>query len=129
MNYSRYGKFIGTVKLEWIDDGDDDWARLLEDFQYVDPDGLEWVAPSGTETDGASIPWWAWAIVGNPMQGRYRRAAIIHDRYCETKARPWRDVHRVLYRAARCGGCGKLRAFIIWLAVMIGGPKWTTPAT
>src|ERR1035441_4686270 len=45
----------------------------------IDPDGLEWKAPKGLVTDGASIPQIAWTPVGGPFEGLYRLAAVVHD--------------------------------------------------
>lgn len=36
-------------------------------------------APAGTITDGASIPRFFWRLIGPPLTGRYRQAAVIHD--------------------------------------------------
>lgn len=36
-------------------------------------------APKGTFTDGASIPRLFWRLIGSPLTGRYRQAAVIHD--------------------------------------------------
>ncbi len=51
---------------------------LGEDFAVV-VDAHVYVAPAGMRTDGASIPRFAWRLIGPPLAGRYRRAAIIHD--------------------------------------------------
>ena len=36
-------------------------------------------APQGMITDGASIPRFFWRIIGSPLSGKYRQAAVIHD--------------------------------------------------
>jgi len=36
-------------------------------------------ARAGAKTDGASIPRFFWRLVGPPLAGKYRKAAIIHD--------------------------------------------------
>ncbi|MCP4410913.1 MAG: DUF1353 domain-containing protein [Gammaproteobacteria bacterium] len=38
-----------------------------------------YTAPKGMETDGASIPRFFWRLVGSPLSGKYRQAAVIHD--------------------------------------------------
>ncbi len=57
-----FGHFVGTVKTEWIEP--DRKMRLLDDFAYVDPAGVEWPAPKGSVVDGASIPQVLWSVVG-----------------------------------------------------------------
>lgn len=112
-------------KLEWVTDGDEDYAKLLEDFTYVDRAGFAWRVPAGYETDGASIPRLFWRVVGNPMQGHYRRAAIIHDFYCdERRTRPFWRVHYVFWEAMRTCGVGRFRAWVMWFAVRTFGPRW-----
>ena len=118
----RWGRFIGHVVSEWLDDGRN--MRLVESFGYVDADGVEWVAPRGSVVNGASIPRFFWRIIGGPLEGPYRKASVIHDVYCETQSRPWRDVHRMFYRACRCEGSGWLRATVMYWAVRLFGPKW-----
>lgn len=52
--------------------------QLECDFAVHD-DQSSYIAPKGTLTDGASIPRFFWRIIGPPMTGRYRKAAVIHD--------------------------------------------------
>jgi hypothetical protein len=119
------GRFIGTVKTEWLRGPQDERRMvLLEDFVYVDPKGNSWTAPKGSKTDGASIPQAAWSFVGGPFDGQYREAAVIHDAYCESKSEPWRDVHRIFFYANRAAGVSEAKSKLLYGAVMIGGPKW-----
>ncbi|MBC8373993.1 MAG: DUF1353 domain-containing protein [Planctomycetes bacterium] len=53
--------------------------KLAYDFVVRIGDGTTLTAPAGTATDGASIPRFFWRIIGPPMTGRYRQAAVIHD--------------------------------------------------
>jgi len=39
----------------------------------------ELTCPAGTRTDGASIPRFFWRLIGPPMTGPYRKAAVVHD--------------------------------------------------
>lgn len=121
----NFGSFVGSVRAEWLRGGESERRMvLLEDFVYVDPKGREWIAPKGSETDGATIPQVAWSIVGGPFDGQYREAAVIHDVYCDSKTEPWRDVHRIFYYANRAAGVSENKSKILYGAVMIGGPKW-----
>jgi hypothetical protein len=72
-------------------------VQLEHPFGYIDPKGLVWDVPAGTETDGASIPRVLW-VTHPPFTGKYRAAAVVDDYYCQTKARGWRETHEVFYR-------------------------------
>ena len=61
------GEYVGTG--QW---------RLTKPFEYVNPPILVSVAV-GFITDGASIPRFAWFLIGSPWSGKYARAAVIHD--------------------------------------------------
>jgi len=119
-----FGHFVGSVKTEWIDP--DRRMRLLDDFSYVDPSGVEWKAPKDAVIDGASIPRALWTIVGSPFTGEYRNASVVHDVACVRRDRPWQDVHRMFYDACRCGGVGEQKAKLMYGAVFHFGPRWTS---
>jgi hypothetical protein len=57
----------------------------------------------------------------------YRDAALLHDKYCETKSRPWQAVHRMFYNAMRAARVGDTEANTLYYAVMLGGPRWLPP--
>ena len=82
-------------------------------------------AQSGT-TDGASIPKWARPIIGEPYEGAYLKASIIHDHYCykENHVRSWRDTHRMYYDAMLDSGVDSNKAKVMYFAVYLAGPKW-----
>jgi len=120
-----FGRFSGPIQVQFLNNGPmDRRVRLLVDVTYIDPAGKKWTAPKGFVSDGASIPQAFWTFVGAPLDGAYRDAAIIHDRYCETKTEPWKDVHRIFYYANRAVGIPELRAKVLYTAVRYGGPKW-----
>ena len=102
---STYGKFVGTVKSEWVES--DRKMKLLEDFIYIDPSGDQWEAPKESIIDGASIPRLLWTMVGSPFAGDYRNASVVHDVACDQKSAPWKNVHRMFFYACRCGGVGE----------------------
>jgi hypothetical protein len=105
------GKYIGSVKAEWLPDGQK--MKLLENFIYEDSKGLLWKAPSGSIVDGASIPRIAWKVVGTPFYGKYRDASVIHDVACEDKKRSWELVHLAFYHAMRASGVSELNSKIM----------------
>lgn len=119
---STYGKFVGTVKSEWVES--DRKMKLLEDFIYIDPSGYQWEAPKESIIDGASIPRLLWTMVGSPFAGDYRNASVVHDVACDQKSAPWKNVHRMFFYACRCGGVDEKKAKLMFWAVRNFGPKW-----
>jgi hypothetical protein len=117
-----FGTFVGDVITRWLPDGRG--MELLENFLYVDPRRTNWVAPKGSVIDGASIPQWAWSIIGGPYDQKYRNASVIHDVACQQKVRRWEDVHEAFYNAMRASGVGSLRARLMYAAVYHFGPRW-----
>lgn len=116
--------FIGKVIVEWLDGESDRDMVLLEDFGFRDSSGKLWLAPKGTKVDGASIPRLFWTLVGSPYTGRYRRASIVHDYYCQTRAEPWEAVHRMFYDASIAAGESSSRALTMYAAILAKGPRW-----
>jgi len=121
-----WGRFEGNVLVEWLDDGRR--MQLLEDFAYIDPASMRWLAPRRSTIDGASIPRALWALIGGPYEGKYRNASVVHDVECKTHAHRWKDVHRMFYNAMRCGGVQWLKAKIMYGAVYHFGPRWPNPS-
>lgn len=118
-----YGGFIDSPPLmEWLDDGRH--MRLKKPFSYVEDAGRVWSVPAEAVVDGASIPRVFWSLIGGPFEGLYRNASVVHDYYCDTGTRPWRDTHRVFYEAMRCSGVGSIRAKTMYYAVYRFGPRW-----
>lgn len=122
--------FKGTVQAEWLTPPNPaDYFRdmkLLSAFGFVDPAGKHWDVPAGYVTNGASVPWGLWNIVGGPYDGPYRDAAVLHDYFCEAKTRPWEEVHKMFYDAARARGVSESLASTMYAALRFGGPRWET---
>jgi hypothetical protein len=117
-----WGVFPVAPQAEWLPDGRK--MRLLSDFYYIDSRQVAWVAPAGTEVDGASIPQVLWSILGGPFEGQHRDASIVHDIECVRKKRPWHEVHYMFYEACRCGGVSESKAKLLYAGVYHGGPRW-----
>lgn len=103
--------------------------RLAEDW-HTDCKGIlpeKMTIPAGFVTDGASIPWFLWAICGDPMEVPRIYAAIVHDYLYElggTKSDRLRadEIYRD-YNIAL--GMPKWRARIEYRALrMFGGSHW-----
>jgi|RhiMetdeSRZDD1v2_1073273.scaffolds.fasta_scaffold377140_1 hypothetical protein len=119
---SDKGRFTGELVVRMDDGGRK--ATLMQPFGYVDPEGRQWDVPANTIVDGASIPRALWSIVGSPWTGLYRKASVVHDYYCDTKDRGWRNVHKVFYDAMITEGMGIAEAKLMYGAVLYFGPKW-----
>jgi hypothetical protein len=102
--------------------------ELREEISFVDKQGGVWKAPIGYRTDGASIPWPFWSIIGSPFTGNYVRAAIIHDVYCDLKSRAWKTVHSTFYYAMVADNVPILQAKVMYYAVAAFGPRWVVDA-
>jgi hypothetical protein len=118
----NFGTYVGKVQTEWLDDGRK--MKLLSDFSYIDPQGIQWNAPKGSIIDGASIPKIAWSIIGGPFEGRYRNASIIHDVACEEEKKTWESVHEVFYCAMIASEVLPTLALVMYAAVYHFGPRW-----
>jgi hypothetical protein len=97
----------------------------------------KWIAPNGTQSDGASIPQWALSAVGSGFDESVLDAAVVHDAYCSefNKAgasyhqASWEDVHAMFYDALIALGTPKLKASLLYAAVYLGGPRWEVNAS
>ena len=117
-----YGRFVGVVQTQWDVDGRR--MKLLKTFKYIDPAGGEWTAEEGEMVDGASIPRFAWSIIGGPLEDKYRTASVLHDVACREHKRPWESVHLMFYNAMRAAGVGPTKARVMYAAVYHFGPRW-----
>jgi len=93
-------------------------------------------APKGTVTDGASIPRFFWRLIGPPMTGRYRKAAIIHDagytgslvwtQFHKKKTYTRKEVDALFLRLMKALGVSWWRRRLMYWAVRwFGGRHWT----
>lgn len=123
--FEYYGEFSGSPSLAVVQNQTGRPSfRLLDDFTFTDPNGLEWVVPSAWIVDGATIPRAAWSLVGGPLSGRYLNASIIHDKYCDTRERTAHDTHRNFYYGMLAAGVEKKKAAGMYWAVRTFGPSW-----
>jgi hypothetical protein len=117
----KRGQFLGELITQIMEDGRN--LKLVQPFSYIDSDGQQWNVPAGTVTDGASVPRAFW-IAYPPFTGLYRKAAVIHDYYCQTRERGWRLTHKVFYDAMRSAGVDDVTARMMYGAVFYMGPRW-----
>jgi hypothetical protein len=116
------GRFTGEVVAKWLANGRD--MEIAEPFGYVDASGREWNVPKGAIVDGASIPRALWTAIGAPFSGKYRKASVVHDYFCQTMARPWQDVHQAFFEASLAEGNAPYQAKLMYGAVYAWGPRW-----
>jgi hypothetical protein len=107
-------------------------------FVFTDCDEYKWTAPTGTITDGASIPTLFLSLIGDRYDDRWRGAALVHDAYCQAvnsagasyQRAPWQRVHRMFYAACLAGKTPRRKALIMYAAVYWGGPRnWIVTPT
>lgn len=110
---------------------DGEGAVLLEDWRIdLDYNGkwfLSLVVPSGTQTDGASIPRFLWRVCGHPLQHPRVYAALVHDWiYGGNVPTMTRATADSIYRDLLIRfGWGKVKAYTEYYALRIfGGGHW-----
>jgi hypothetical protein len=97
--------------------------RLLADVCYETEDRSILInAPKGFVCDLASVPRIFHGLY--KPQGKYGKAAIVHDFLCRERFLPSKKVHKIFHEAMRADGVPKLRAWIMYTAVRIGGPHF-----
>jgi len=121
----KWGYFSGTPVTRWEPDGRT--MTLLSELRYTDPEGFTWIAPAGSQVDGASIPRYLWSVMGGPFEGKYRNASVLHDVAYGERKRPWQDCDRMFYNAMRCSGVSVTEAKTMYYALYRFGNHWKFP--
>jgi hypothetical protein len=121
----KWGYYSGEPVTRWNPDGRT--MTLLSELRYTDPQGVDWIAPAGSQVDGASIPRSLWSIMGGPFEGKYRNASVLHDVAYEQHNRPWQDCDRMFYNAMRCSGANAVEAKTMYYALYKFGRHWKFP--
>lgn len=84
------------------------------------------VVPDTFVTDLASVPRLFWTLF--PADGKWEKAAVIHDYLCATKGLNGRytskRVHQIFLEAMTVLGVSKTDRLCIYTAVATFGPKW-----
>lgn len=97
---------------------------LVEELKYYSDGGELIIVPAGFEFDGASIPDFAWSVVGHPFLRGYRRSAAIHDYLCRTKPFNSKRVHEIFYETLADDDVEWWRRKTLYNAVARFGPKF-----
>jgi hypothetical protein len=122
---TKWGYYTGVPVTRWNPDGRT--MTLLTELRYTDSHGFTWVAPAGSEVDGASIPRYLWSIMGGPFEGKYRNASVLHDVAYGQHNRPWQDCDRMFYYAMRCSGVSAVEAKTMYYGLYRFGHHWKFP--
>lgn len=82
--------------------------------------------PSGTVTDGASIPRFLWRLCGHPLQYPRVYAALVHDWLYGGGDRVTRQCADEIYRELLISlGWGRVKAYAEYYALrLFGGSHW-----
>ena len=94
--------------------------------ELMDIIGLDWSETEGESYDGASIPRWAWSIIGHPLEQQFRWASYWHDRLCEN-SRSWAErrlADAVLLVLLEQSGVAYWRRTAMWAAVRLYAWAW-----
>src|SRR5438445_10761184 len=122
---NKWGHYSGYVEARWENDGRN--MTLLSELRYTDPQGVLWIAPAGSQVDGASIPRSLWSIMGGPFEGKYRNGSVLHDVAYDQKNRPHEVCDRMFYNAMRCSGVSAVEAKTMFYALYRFGHHWKFP--
>lgn len=113
---TEWGQWLDPMYVELLTD-DGIKVRVFTEVRFIDIDQSKYTIPDGFISDGASIPKKAWSIVGGPLSGKYRRAAVLHDYLLSIGTIP--DIaHMIFYRAMRADGCTVEQADLFYHAVV-----------
>jgi len=104
------GKFIG--KGQW---------ELTSPFEYRTGGNLTIKIPEGFITDGASIPKFAYSIIGSPWTGKYAKISVVHDFLYKKHLYPRKVSDKIFLNGMKILGVSWWRRRIMYTAVRLGG--------
>ena len=83
---------------------------------------------SGFKTDGATIPMWAWSIIGHPFDGEFIRAALAHDALYTHHGLRRITADKAFKAILAADGTPHWKANMMYAAVRaMGGAAWKDP--
>lgn len=98
------------------------------DLKFSDSNGLAWLAPKGTKTDGATFPESLEPLIEKVVGDRYdpiiMKAVVLHDHYFREPVRTWYQTNRMFYDALLESGVSKVRAKLMYSGVLVGSKIW-----
>lgn len=78
------------------------------------------IAPKGFKTNFASIPQWAWSLIGAPW-GRYGKAAVIHDFVYQKGVYTRKECDFIFLLGMEACQVERLKRYSMYYAVRLGG--------
>lgn len=90
--------------------------ELLQDFK-ADFQGREIIIPKFFQYDGASIPAFAWPIMGSPFNPKFMKAAVVHDWLFYVHLIDRHMTNLCFYQLLIKSGVHKIKALIMRIAV------------
>jgi len=115
-------RFEETLRVE-VPLHDDGKRVLLADLRFYG-NGSYVCIPAGFETDYASVPRLLWNIL--PPTGPWTYPSVLHDWLYANAGIDWYDreeADNAFLEAMLAVGVGKLRAYVMWAGVRLGGWK------
>jgi hypothetical protein len=80
--------------------------------------------PKGFQTDGASIPRFAWRVIGHPFESEYIDVFVEHDYDYQTGRISRYEADEKMLKGLKDRGCGYLKRYTIYWAVRIFGGSY-----
>ena len=116
-----------VIASKFVDDKHVRTVILTRDLVFYTKSGDCITAPSGFESDGASVPKMFWSAF--PPFDTYLPAAVVHDLLCvqsqtEECMYTSREAADIFYEAMRVCGVGRTKAKMMCYAVRYFGPQW-----
>ena len=96
---------------------------LLEDVE-IKALGYTIKVKKGFDFDGASIPQALWSVYGNPLTGKYRIAALVHDVLYASEKFPRELADEIFLDLMKQHGVGYVKRQTMYYAVRSAG--WAT---
>jgi hypothetical protein len=111
-----------SLQVEFFERNNKTWVRLLHPYKFHNK---KWgMIEEGFESDGASIPDFAYSIAGHPFEYRGLRAALWHDLNCRIKVLPWKLVHQTFNDIMKYDNMVGWRRILRYQTVRWFGPRW-----
>ena len=93
---------------------------LLEDVT-VEALGYKITVKKGFDFDGASIPQALWSVYGNPLSGKFRIAALVHDALYASAELPREVADKIFLDLMKQHEVGYLKRQTMYYAVRSAG--------
>ena len=93
---------------------------LLEDV-VVESLGYKITVKKGFDFDGASIPQALWSLYGNPLSGKFRIAALVHDALYASEYFPRELADAIFLDLMKQHGVGYIKRQTMYYAVRSAG--------